>query len=370
MSTRNRYFTFGMISLWLFIQTILPVYSASLEAVTPSSTIQVQPNDKALLEKSLTLIELDQEIERIGQLHLQMEKDLIDTKHRIEKEQAGLKEQKEHMAELLRNYYTGERQSFWGIIFQMKSWTDALEVLEYAHLIFRHDQIVLESYTSTLQQLQAQQQQMKEQQQAQDDLLTNLNLQRANILSLHNEINSELASRPDADSLKRLIQEMSNYWLVQGQSLFRTYFRALADAMKDFPDMLKKSNQELSLQDMTYIVRISDQQLNEFLRSKNPMFNDMEFQFESNQVVAVGHHEGMDIMISGKYTVLQKPKNVIKFHITKLQFNGLTLPDTTARELEKRFDLGFYPQKVMSVFKANTISITKNQLAVQLELAL
>jgi hypothetical protein len=60
----------------------------------------------------------------------------------------------------------------------------------------------------------------------------------------------------------------------------------------------------------------------------------------------------------------------ILFHVDELIFNGLALPDTTRRSLEEEFDLGFYPQKMVSFLKTKSVQIEDGKLIVKLSISL
>jgi hypothetical protein len=57
------------------------------------------------------------------------------------------------------------------------------------------------------------------------------------------------------------------------------------------------------------------------------------------------------------------------FHVDHVVFNGLELPDTTRQALEEDFDLGFYPQKIVSFLHATEVSSADGILHVKLSLS-
>ncbi|MNE85058.1 hypothetical protein D3C80_1820140 [compost metagenome] len=100
------------------------------------------------------------------------------------------------------------------------------------------------------------------------------------------------------------------------------------------------------------------------------MFNDFTFQFKEDKVVAQGKRENMEIQIAGHYTIENDPKNAILFHVDELLFNGFALPDTTRQALEKEFDLGFYPDLIVSFLKANAVTMEDGELTIKLSITL
>jgi len=140
--------------------------------------------------------------------------------------------------------------------------------------------------------------------------------------------------------------------------------------MKNMPDWVQNNKDMLSIDGLNYTLTIPEKKLNEFLREQNEMFNNFEFVFEDDAVSVSGQRDGLDVTITGHYTIENKPDNGILFHVDELKFNGLALPDTTRKSLEEEFDLGFYPQKIVSFLKAKSVSVKDGQLVVKLSVSL
>src|SRR5690606_27082163 len=108
--------------------------------------------------------------------------------------------------------------------------------------------------------------------------------------------------------------------------------------------------------------------LNTFLREQNELFNHFSFTFSDNIITAYGKKDDIEISVSGHYSVENEPVNGIIFHVDQLFFNGFALPDTTRQALEKEFDLGFYPQLIISFLKANAIEMNDGELVIKLSI--
>jgi hypothetical protein len=107
--------------------------------------------------------------------------------------------------------------------------------------------------------------------------------------------------------------------------------------------------------------------MNAFLRSRDSRFDAFEFRFAPDLLTLEGTSGGLSIRVQGHYTVQDEPENGLYFHIDHLYFNGLELPDTTRADLERRFDLGFYPQKLVPYLKADSIRLEDGKLTVGLK---
>jgi hypothetical protein len=81
-----------------------------------------------------------------------------------------------------------------------------------------------------------------------------------------------------------------------------------------------------------------------------------------------GDNGNLQIRIGGHYSLQNEPENAILFHVDSLHFNGLELPDTTRADLQRNFDLGFYPQKLIKFVKAQSVSLQPGKLVVELKI--
>jgi hypothetical protein len=115
-------------------------------------------------------------------------------------------------------------------------------------------------------------------------------------------------------------------------------------------------------------ISIREEDFNRFLKSENELFNHFNFTFAQDQIMVEGQQGTMKLRVEGHYTVENEPKNAILFHVDRLVFNGLELPDTTRNKLERDFDLGFYPQQLISYVKATEVRTLAGMLEVKLEL--
>ncbi len=166
------------------------------------------------------------------------------------------------------------------------------------------------------------------------------------------------------------MKELTSYWETAGLDEVKQYFRALSKAMKKLPDFVQNNKQLLEIKGFQYTIRVPEDDLNSFLREQNDIFNNFSFDFIDGKVIAQGKRENMEIKITGHYTIENDPKNAILFHVDELLFNGFSLPDTTRRALEEEFDLGFYPDLIVSFLKANSVEMKDGELTIKLNLKL
>ncbi|CAH0119581.1 MULTISPECIES: hypothetical protein [unclassified Paenibacillus] len=350
-------------ALCMFIFASLSKPALLLAEPTPEET-------RAILEKSLSVVEIDKEIARIEQQQrdiaarlTSLERELLD-KDRLVAEKRG------QAGAVLRAYYMGDRDVLLSALFSTKNWNDMLLMWEYYNIIVEHDHKLLHTYMADYRQVRELDEQLQATQAELGALKTSLLAQRERVLGLQSDIDNALAQSADPETMKRLIAELSEFWQNIGIREVRQYFEALASVMQDLPEMITSDKDSLSIDGLNYTVQVKDDQLNAFLRSKNNLFDNFAFAFEQDRLVATGKRNDIIVAIQGHYTVEEEPQNSILFHVDHLLFNGLELPDTTRRSLEEQFDLGFYPKQIMPFLKATEVQIEDGLMKVKLTLNL
>lgn len=360
-----------MISLFLTVQ-IWCVFSFMLTALANNET-----TNKELLQKGLTLYEIDQELTRLTSHEANLQNQLNDTEQQIQAVERTSAEAKVHAAKVIRSYYMGDRGSLWTSIFSIRSLSDAITTMEYLQMILLNDQQALKKYTSARQQLKELQRSLNAAQASLQQTKSSWLTQRALLVAMQKEIDEQLAQNLDARQVQNQMAEFNQLWKEKGLPLFRTYLQALTEATNQLSELVTSgsgNNSHLIMDGFRYIFQLTDQDLNAFLRKKNRLFDNMNFRFTTDQVIASGKKDGMDLTIKGSYQLAMKDndpnKPYVQFHIQELQFNGFTLPSTTAEALEKDFDLGIYPQKIASLLQVTDVKLEEGLLKIMLKLAL
>ncbi|MFH5182802.1 hypothetical protein ACHHV8_09310 [Paenibacillus sp. TAB 01] len=355
----------------------------------PSPPIHAATADelKLLLQKSLTAYEIDQELERIESEERQLEQKISKTEQDIQTQQALSAETRKHAAKVLRAYYMGDRDSLWMLLFSTASFKDALTLFDYLQMIVRNDRDTLHKHLTNQKQLQELQSSLLTSKTSLEQAKARFLAQKDQRLQLQQQLDAELAKQPAAANAVILQQmaQLTVQWQDKGIPLFRTYFQALAQAMKQLPEMVSAPgtnssqdqsglNQHLIINGFQYTFQISDQDLNEFLRSKNPIFRNLNFQFNSGIVTASGKQDDMEVTIIGHYELAtkgeDKPKTYVRFRMDQLRFNGFDLPQTTIEAMEKEFDLGIYPQMLASFLQVTGVQVENGKLSLLFKLAL
>jgi hypothetical protein len=328
------------------------------------------PEDtREILQKSLSIVEIDHEIERITERQKQLGQQHETLSVQLQEQEEQIHIQQDRAGAVVRSYYTGERDSLLMTVLGARSFKDLFVLYDYYQIIIGRDQAVLDKYQDRYRNLQQTSTQIRQTTTELTEMKTNLQNQRERVVALQKEVDAQIATSGDAAAIQKLMDELTLYWENIGIYEVKRYFKALASAMQNLPDFIQKQNGGISTTGTTYTIRIGQDELNAFLRSQNSIFEDFAFQFNQDKIIASGQRDQLQLSIEGHYTVENEPQNSIRFHVDKLVFNQLELPDTTRRMLEREFDLGFYPQKILSFVKATDVSTSEGILEVKLAIS-
>lgn len=349
----------------LFIVSLVPGATRAEPTMPAAWNKQPSEEEKQLLQQSLSITELDKEIERISARESEAAASRKQTESEILKQEAAFENKREQAGRVLRAYYIGERDMMLQAIMSADELDDLFMLLDYFRLLFYSDQEILEEYSNQLTKLNQLRRSLAQTEHELTEVRKRLVNQRGRLITLREKFDTNLADSSDPQAMSRLIQEFTTYWKNVGLFEVRHYFRALADAMQKLPDFVQKSG-SISMNGKNYTITIQEEQLNQFLREQDPIFEQFFFRFKEGVIAAEGERSGLSVHIEGRYTLEAEPENRILFHVDQMLFNGLELPDTTRQDLEQEFDLGFYPQKLVSFLEATDVAITDKQITVQL----
>jgi hypothetical protein len=336
----------------------------------PVKATAIDEQTREILEDSLSIVEIDQEIERIGlqQTKTQHRQQELQTQLSIQREQ--IQSHQERAGAVVRSYYMGDRDQLLSTLLGAKNLGQALTLIDYYQIIISRDKDILTAYQQKYTSISELEQQTAIAAAELQDMKNKLITQRNRVAALQERVDKQVNGSSDSETLRRLIEEMTSYWENIGLYEVRQHFKALAAAMEGLPQFIQGQKGAIVTNGKTYTVTIQQDEFNRFLQSRDEMFKQFGFTFEQDGITVQGKSGTMDLLIKGHYTLENDPKNAIIFHVDRLVFNGLELPDTTRSNLEQQFDLGFYPQILLPYVKATGVETLPQQLKVQLELNL
>lgn len=351
-----------------------PVFLSAGSGSTPgvSAPLPSMPDDeetRKLLEQTLSSAELEREITRITAEQQTLERKAAELEKQAAAKQSNIADQQERAGAVVRAYYMGERDGLLSAFLSAKSISRVIALFDYYEIIMGQDKRTLTQYETQYKDLKSTLTAARRSSQELAELKTALEEQQKRVLALDKEIAGGIQASTDPESMERLLEEFSKYWENIGLHEVRKYFKALASAMKHLPEFVQSRDGVLERKGMTYNLALSEKDLNEFLVTQNPLFQDFRFVFKDNSISATGKSGGLSLSLTGRYTIQQEPVNGLMFHVDHVVFNGLELPDTTRQALEEEFDLGFYPSKIVSFLQATEVASSDGILHVKLSLS-
>ncbi|SDT37448.1 N-terminal domain of peptidoglycan hydrolase CwlO-containing protein [Paenibacillaceae bacterium GAS479] len=336
------------------------------EAETAPSNAAADPAasdpDQQLLEKSLSILEINQELTRVQTRKDDLQQQLSSSREQLAEQERLLEKRKKRAGVALSDYFMGKQERTLGALFHTRSLSDLLRALDLIDLMARSDRQAITDYRSRAQQLRSGYAVLKRDQEALLQLEQTLLARRLRQQTLQRQLEEGINGSSDPDQLRGQINELQQLWESEGRDKLRTYFRALSKAMNKLPDWLKDRPNYLKLDKSGYILTLPDEALNQFLQEQDPSLAGFSFRFEQDKIVAAGSEDGLSVEASGKYEIVEEPKNGIRFRISELSFNGLKLPQETIDELEQSFNLGFYPGKIISFLKIDSVDVQDRKL--------
>lgn len=345
--------------------------SRALSAGSPPPAFTAGDNEdmRELLQKTLSVTELEREIGRIAAEQEELERQADRWSREAVRKQSEIAGQQEKAAAVVRSYYVGERDGLLAALLSADSFADLFAVLDYYEIIMGHDRAVLDRYKGQYAGLKQAVEAADRSSRELAELKLALEEQRARVTALNEDIRSGVHASGDPSGMATLLEEFSLYWENIGLYEVKKYFKALSSAMNGLPDYVQSRDGMLKRNGLTYQLSLREEDLNEFLLQQNKLFEGFAFSFNEGTVTATGTQGGLSLALTGRYTVQEEPVNGLMFHVDRIVFNGLELPQATNRELEEEFDLGFYPSKIMSFVKASDVQTEDGVLSVTLSLS-
>jgi|GEM_PF-793567 len=370
---KNKFAAIWM-SMLLLQSLILPSYSVYAEEGTPNQQNQQNQKDtKELVQKGLTIFEIDKEVARLNEQDAQISEQIKQNESDIDKQNQDVATTRKHAARVLRAYYTGDRDSIWMLMFSVTSFSDALKMFEYLSMIISNDHRALDQFTASFVKLKALRSDLEASrsglQQTKDKYLQ----QRTRLVQLQEELDKQLAVTAQAKAIEEQISNVNKQWKDEGVPLFREYLRNLTIAFNDFPQYVTNSGSSyLDLSNFKNpVITITDQQFNTYLHTKNEQLANLNFTFIDSGIEADGTKDNVHVTLDGQFVLIENPDmNEVRFQINHLVFNGFELPDTTVDDFAKEFKLGFIPRKMVSYLDVVSVETKKGTATVKLKLML
>ncbi|WP_438492334.1 coiled-coil domain-containing protein [Paenibacillus sp. IHBB 3054] len=362
--------------LILLLCTMLPLTSAASLSMGSSAAAVSSPPDfpdneetRRLLEQTLSSAEIEREILRITAEQKVLEKKVSLLSKQAAEKEAAIADQQERAGAVIRSYYMGDRDSLLAALLSAKSISRMLALYDYYEIIIGQDHDILDQYEEQYKDMKSTITASLRSSEELEELKAALTEQKTRVATLNEEIEGGISASSDPESMSALLNEFTRYWENIGIHEVKTYFKALSSAMNHLPQFVQSKSGMLTRKGMTYTLALKEEDLNAFLVSQNELFKDFAFHFNKGQVTASGTSGGLTLTLTGHYTIENEPVNGLMFHVDNVVFNGLELPDSTRQSLEEEFDLGFYPEKIVSLLHATEVESKEGVLYVKLSIS-
>lgn len=352
-------------SIIIVLGCLLLSYGATAVAAQP----EIDGN-RQLFEKGLTVYELDREITRLINEENRINSKLAETDDFLEQSAVQLEQQKKKMEKVLRSYYSGERHSLFIAALRVPSIQDAIYVWDQLQTILHSDRKAISNYMSQVQSYKSLKAKLQNDRQALADTKAAYLAQKQIRQQTQLEVDRLLAANSDRARLAKEMESVRRQWDELGLPLFERYFTALSDAMSALPELFGQNSKMVTMKGLTPKVAIEDEELNRFMQSKSKELDGFSFVFENGGITAGGKSGDISISLKGRYVVEAKPTNAVRFVIDNLFFNGYEMPVSTAKTLERQFDLAFYPNKLAPFVQATDVIIDSGKMTVSLKIRL
>lgn len=189
----------------------------------------------SLLEKSLSVVEIDKEISRIKDQKEALLLTMTNAERQLAEQELAIADKRDQAGEVLRAYYMGERDWLYSSLLTIESWQSFFQILDYIDIIVSQDKHTLNGYIGQYRELRDHYEQLEGKQDELAALEQKLNVQRERVLALESQLSDQLRGRSDIDKIRLLIEELNHFWETAGLTEVRSYFKALAAAMSELP---------------------------------------------------------------------------------------------------------------------------------------
>lgn len=300
-----------------------------------------------LLQESLTISEIDREVERLSGEEERLSLQLEQTVTEIGLQSERTDQLRERAGNVLRSYYTRDRQNLWLLLLHADSFSDALQVFQYLQIIAENDRRSLDRHMTARAELQALEADLEQRLAELTEIKTDYLNQRVRLQSLQAELDRKLAEAADRDALLAEIEALNRSWHDEGLPLFQSFLDAMGGALAELPDYVTAYPHALTQERLNVIFTVRDEELNAFLRDKNPLFHHFTITLTPSGIQIAGSRDALTIHIAGHFELgehpdpASHPEPAVRFMLDSLQFRHFELPDTTVADLQRRFPMAF-----------------------------
>ena len=294
-----------------------------------------------LLQDSLTIAEIDREMERLSREETRLAAELEGTEADIRRQAELERRMRDRAGKVLRAYYMRDRQNLWLLLVHADSFSDALNVLSYLKIVAEHDRRSMERYAEARAKLAALQDELQNRLQELADAKADYLRQRARRLALQAELDRKLAEAADREALIARMEALNRRWREEGLPYFQSFLEAMSGALAELPDYVGAHPDSLTQERRRVTFTVRERELNDFLRERNALFGEFDITMTADGLAITGSRGDLAIGVEGRFELVETPEPAIRFDLRALRFGPFELPDTTVADLARRFPMTF-----------------------------
>ncbi|MBH0333526.1 hypothetical protein ABH14_27970 [Brevibacillus brevis] len=333
----------------------LTVFAQEEPATSLEQLILQQHFTQKELERTLTLLK-EEETRTYGEI-AQMDLDL-------QRQKLVMEATQRRAGEVARAYYMGERTNLLTLLLNAENFNQFLLMYDFYEILYERDMSRLETYHTERTKLTAMQTDKKNRLEQLQALRKKYELQLSEMLAVAAEKEKNVQKLDDPTVVESMMNHLILDWEKRGLPAFQTFFGMLAQVMVQVPELAtpdRISSEGL----LKHTLTINQTDFNNFLIEKDALFKQSHFSFEDNKLTVEGTYDQMELKLVGNYELVSPTH--LKFHITELYFDGFALPLSTVEEMEKAYDLGFYPELISPNIQVQGITLMDEELKLQLQ---
>lgn len=137
--------------LSILAASTLLLYMSRSGALMPVYAEPLPEETRKLLEKSLSVVEIDREIERISGLKSTTQTDIETSERQLAEQEIAIAVQREKAGRVLRSYYMGYKDFWLSALLNANSLPQLIKVWDTMDLIVQSDQDTMNGYASEYQ---------------------------------------------------------------------------------------------------------------------------------------------------------------------------------------------------------------------------
>lgn len=326
---------------------LLPALLACIVLWNAASAVRAEEGEltieqlQSLLQESLTITEIDREVQRLSDEEIRIKGELDETAAEIETQTALAEKLRKRAGKVLRSYYTGDRQNLWLLLFRSDSFSNAIKVFQYLQTVAENDRRSMDRFLEAVRALKDLEARLEARLAELAEAKAEFLRQRERLLSLQAELDRKLAEVADREKVEAEMAKLANRWQNEGLPYFQSFLEAMSGALVELPDYVNDYPDSFSQERRNVSFTVREQELNTFLRNRNALFNEFYIALSADGIRIEGSRGALSVRIDGHFEVVENPDPALRFTLDRLYFGDFDLPDTTIADMQRRFPMTF-----------------------------